>query len=354
MNKKPFKKGAAMERLSESVSERLMSELDGMAKGAGPDDLSESGIASLDASDFEFAEYDERRAEATGYSSYSYWKSTARAFWSNGLARFLLIALILLVAFTVIQPHIPGQKPPAQIYDYQDGTVMRNVPPNEDFWFGTNAVGQDLWSRIWSGTRTSLFIALIVAASNCAAGISIGIMWGYVRRLDAVLTEVYNIIDNIPRTIILILISYILRPGMWTMIISMCCVGWLGMARFIRNQILMIRDRDYNLASRCLGTGTGKIMFRNLLPYLVSVIMLQTALAIPYVISDEVFLTYCGLGMPKNVASLGNLVEEGRKMMMTSSRYQLIFPALVVTFITVSFYLIGNTFADASDPKNHV
>ncbi len=82
--------------------------------------------------------------------------------------------------------------------------------------------------------------------------------------------------------------------------------------------------------------------------------MLQTALAIPSVISDEVFLTYCGLGMPKNVPSLGNLVEEGRKMMMTSSSYQLIFPALVVTFITVSFYLVGNAFADAADPRNHV
>ena len=117
----------------------------------------------------------------------------------------------------------------------------------------------------------------------------------------------------------------------------------------------MIRDRDYNLASRCLGTNTKKIMFRNLLPYLVSVIMLQTALAIPMVLSDEVFLTYCGLGMPKNKPSLGGLVEEGRKVMMSpSQRYQLIIPAVVVTFITVSFYLIGNAFADASDPRNHV
>ena len=142
---------------------------------------------------------------------------------------------------------------------------------------------------------------------------------------------------------------------MMTMIISMCIVGWLPMARFIRNQIVMIRDRDYNLASRCLGTNTAKIMVKNLLPYLVSVIMLQTALAIPAVISDEVFLTYCGLGMPKAVASLGNLVEDGRRVMMSPSlRYQLIFPALVVTYITVSFYLIGNAFSDAADPKNHV
>lgn len=345
-----FRKGAVMEKASQGMADQLEKAL----RDSLPDDLTPEQIEALDPSRFEMAGYDDTLAEKTGYSSYSYWRSTFRVFWNNKVARFLLVALLILIAFTVIQPHLPGQRPPAQIYDFDDGSVMRNLPPSKDFWFGTNAVGQDLWARVWSGTRTSLLIALIVAISDNVIGITIGILWGYVRKLDAFLTEVYNIIDNIPRTIILILISYILRPGMATMIISMCCVGWLGMARFIRNQILMIRDRDYNLASRCLGTSTGKIMVKNLLPYMVSVIMLQTALAIPSVISDEVFLTYCGLGMPKNIASLGNLVEEGRKMMMTSSRYQLIFPALVVTFITVSFYLIGNTFADASDPRNHV
>ena len=274
-------------------------------------------------------------------------------------AVLIITALCVLLVFTIIQPILPGQKDPNEIFNeydkYGKATPMKNKGPSAEYWFGTDAVGHDLWSRIWSGTRTSLLMALIVASINCVVGITIGIMWGYVRRLDALLTEIYNIMDNIPRTIILILMSYIMKPGMLTMIVSMCIVGWLGMARFIRNQVVMIRDRDYNLASRCLGTDTKKIMFRNLLPYLVSVIMLQTALAIPMVISDEVFLTYCGLGMPKSVASLGGLVEDGRKVMMSPTlRYQLIFPALVVTFITVSFYLIGNAFADASDPRNHV
>ena len=328
--------------------------VDRKAREALADDLTPEQIEALDPSEFTVAGYEEADAERIGYSDYSYWRSTFRVFWQNKMARYLLIALALLIVFTIIQPFLPNQKPAAKIFDYPDGTVMRNVAPNGEFWFGTNAVGQDLWARVWAGTRTSLLMALIVAVFNCVVGIALGVLWGYVRRLDALLTEAYNIIDNIPRTIILILISYILRPGMMTMIIAMCCVGWLGMARFIRNQVLMIRDREFNLASRCLGTPTGKIIFRNLLPYLVSVIMLQTALAIPGVISDEVFLTYCGLGMPKNVPSLGNLVEEGRRVMMTSSSYQLIFPALVVTFITVSFYLVGNAFADAADPRNHV
>lgn len=83
------------------------------------------------------------------------------------------------------------------------------------------------------------------------------------------------------------------------------------MSRFVRNQIVIIRDRDYNLASRCLGTGTFRIIFRNLLPYLVSVTMLRMALAIPGAIGNEVFLTYIGLGIPVSIPSLGNLVTRG-------------------------------------------
>ena len=350
-----FKKGSQLERMGQNVMDQMHSQLAEEER----DDLTPEEIEALTPERFVPHTFDAKDAEAVGYSNYSYWRCTFQAFWKNKMARILLIALIALLIFTVVQPYLPGQKDPNEIFNtydkYGKATPMKNKAPSEEYWFGTDNVGHDLWARIWAGTRTSLLLAFIVASVNCVVGITVGILWGYVRKLDALLTEVYNIMDNIPRTIILILMSYILRAGMLTMIISMCIVGWLGMARFIRNQVVMIRDRDYNLASRCLGTPSGKIMIRNLLPYLVSVIMLQTALAIPMVLSDEVFLTYCGLGMPKNKPSLGGLVEEGRKVMMSpSQRYQLIIPALVVTFITVSFYLIGNAFADASDPRNHV
>lgn len=126
------------------------------------------------------------------------------------------------------------------------------------------------------------------------------------------------------------------------------------MARFVRNQIVIIRDREYNLASRCLGTPTSRIITRNLLPYLVSVIVMRIALSIPGTIGWEVFLTYIGLGLPINIPSLGNLLNEGRRVMMAPSlRFQLIFPAVVLSVITISFYVLGNAFADASDPRNH-
>lgn len=436
------------------------------------------------------ADYDEAAAEKTGYSNYSYWRSTFQVFFKNKVAVCLLIVLAVLLLFTFLQPYLPGQYPanlinnhpqtgkqlsniapslttvlitapegtllnaepvkgnegwyavdnvqkslkardkftvteygeewckveykkligyvknnfqtslklpedptavpyesrsnfPLKLYtqpvDYtNDGTALyveadclqlnedgsavtckeaplRILPSEHAFWFGTNNIGQDLWSRVWSGTRTSLLIGFIVAFVEAVVGILIGVLWGYVRKLDRLLTEVYNVIDNIPNTIILILISYILKPGFKTLVFAMCLTEWLGMARFIRNQIVIIRDRDYNLASRCLGTGTERIIRKNLLPYLVSVITLRMALSIPGAIGNEVFITYIGLGLPVDQPSLGNLINEGRKLITSASlRYQLIFPAIVLSIVTISFYIIGNAFADAADPKNHV
>ncbi len=302
------------------------------------------------------AEFDPSAGERGGYSNYSYWRSTFRVFLKNRVAVAFLILLGALLFFTFVQPVIPGQKSPTMIYnDPATGMQYRNVPPGAEFWFGTNTIGQDLWSRIWSGTRTSLLIGLLVGLAEMLIGITFGAIWGYVRRLDALVTEIYNVINNIPTTIILMLLAYIMKPSFKTMVIAMCATGWLGLARFVRNQIVIIRDREYNLASRCLGTPSRRIIMKNLLPYLVSVIMLQTALSIPGTIGWEVFLTYIGLGLPVSIPSLGNLVNEGRQIMMSPElRYQLLFPTIILSLITISFYVLGNAFSDASDPRNHV
>lgn len=311
---------------------------------------------SLNESLFEFATYDENRSKRSGYSNYSYWRSTFTVFAKNKVAIFILIMMVLILVFTVIQPYLPNQKSPTEIIIDEDTNMqLRNHPPNSEYIFGTNSIGQDLWSRIWSGTRTSLLIGLMVGFWEAVIGIIIGALWGYVRKLDRIITEIYNVLNNIPTTIVMVLLTYIMRPSIFTLIFAMCITGWLAMARFVRNQIVIIRDREYNLASRCLGTPTYRIIMKNLLPYLVSVIMLRIALAIPLAIGSEVFLTYIGLGLPVNMPSLGNLINEGRMLMMVESlRYQLIFPSIILSIITISFYVLGNVFADAADPKNHV
>ncbi|HWL11405.1 MAG TPA: ABC transporter permease [Ureibacillus sp.] len=305
---------------------------------------------------FDFAVVDEQKAEQTGYSNYSYWRSTWQSFLKNRVAVFLLAVVAIIIAFVIIQPYLPYQKSPTEIYiDEQTGSQARNIVPSAEFWFGTNSIGQDLWARIWAGTRTSLLIGFVVALAEVAVGISVGALWGFSRRLEAPITQVYNIVENIPTTIVLILMSYILRPSISTIIIAMCITGWVEMARFIRNQIVILRDREYNLASKCLGTPSYRIILKNLLPYLISVIMLRMSLAIPFAIGAEVFLTYIGLGLPISEPSLGNLINEGRVLMMSPDlRYQLIFPSVVLSIITIAFYIIGNAFADAADPKNHV
>lgn len=325
------------------------------------EDLSDALSHSLkgdvpEAELFQFAAYDPTAGEKGGYSNYSYWGSTIRAFLRNKTALFFLIVISVTLLFTICEPLLPNPKEANTIYWSEDGGGRATgQKPDGEYWFGTNDIGQDLWSQIWSGTRTSLFIGFAVACVDALLGILIGVMWGYVRKLDFLFTELYNIFDNIPQTLVLILISYILRPGINTMIFAMCLTSWLATARFIRNQVVIIRDRDYNLASRCLGTSTWRIMSRNLLPYLVSIITMRMALAIPAAIGNEVFITYIGLGLPKEIPSLGNLIEAGRTVMLEPAlRYQLLIPVAVLSVVTISFYIIGNAFADAADPKNHV
>jgi oligopeptide transport system permease protein len=285
-------------------------------------------------------------------------------FFKNKMGITTFCILVFLIGFSLIQPFLPNQKvatyinqhsvlrPNGQYYDEQ----IRNHPPfTGEFWFGTNAIGQDLWARIWSGTRTSLRIGVTVALFNVIIGIFYGMMWGYIRKLDWFFTEFWNVINNIPSTIILILVSFILRPGVASIIFAMCIYGWVGMARLVRNLTVIFRDREFNLASRCLGSDALKIIVRNLLPQMISVITLQFALAIPGAIGSEVFLAYLGLGLDVKIPSLGNLLNTGRGIMMAPNlRYQLLFPAAVLCVISVSFYLMGNAFSDSADPRNHV
>lgn len=305
---------------------------------------------------FNLVALDEQKAEKVAYSTYSYWGSTLQLFFKSKIAIFFTFVIISLLLFSILQPYLPNQYGAIEVtYNPETRLPNRNVPPGEQHWFGTNSIGQDLWALIWSGTRTSLFIGFTVATVEALIGIIVGVLWGYIKKLDTFFTELYNVLNNIPQTIVLVIMSYILTPGLSTVIFAMCLTGWLATARFIRNQVIIIRDRDYNLASQALGTPTRRIIMKNLLPYLVSVIMLRMALAIPSAISNEIFITYIGLGLPVDTPSLGNLLNKARPFITsTTQRYQLIFPVTIISLITVSFYVIGNTFADAADPKNHV
>lgn len=298
---------------------------------------------------FTFVEYSPEAAEMIGYSDYSYWKSVFQNFLKKKSAVVLSIIFFGLVIFSFIALAI-GK------YNYAELVTDSSkafISPNSEYWFGTDNIGRDYWCQVWYASQTSIKLALIVAIGECALGITIGCLWGYVRKLDRFFTELYNIINNVPTILYMTLIALLIGQSFTIMAVSLICFGWLVMARNVRNLVLMYRDREFNLASRTLGTPIHRILIKNILPQLISVIILRLALSIPGTIGMESTLSYLGLGLDINTPSLGILLRNARSYFLDYP-YLLVFPAVIVSLITVTFYLIGNAFSDASDPRNHV
>ncbi len=293
--------------------------------------------------------YDERISEEGGYSNYSYWKSTLRTFFKSKLSIFLVVLIISLMSFCFLYPLI-SKTDPNQLSLDMDLWNNKSTPEN---WFGTDGLGRDIWARTWYGTRNSMIIALVIALVEVGVGSIVGALWGYVKKMDPIMLELYNIITNIPSTVYLVLLSYIMKPSITTIIIALASRGWISEAKFMRNKILSLRENEYNIASQCLGTPLMRIVSKNIIPHLISLIIMETALTIPYSIGSEVFLGFIGLGLPLDTVTLGNMVNQGRANFMLYP-YQMLYPTIVLCLITVSFYLVGNRFADASDPKNHI
>jgi oligopeptide transport system permease protein len=298
---------------------------------------------------FYFVEYSPEAAERIGYSDYSYWKSVFQNFLKKRSAVVLAFIFFGLVIFSFIALKIGKYNYASLIPD----TTKAFISPNSEYWFGTDNIGRDYWSQVWYASQISIKLALVVGLGECVLGVAIGCLWGYVRKLDRFFTELFNLVNNVPSIIYLTLISLIVGQSFWVMAISLIAFGWLAMARNVRNLVMIHRDREYNLASRALGTPTWRILVKNILPQLISVIILRLALSIPSTIATESMLSYLGLGLDINTPSLGILLRNARTFFLDYP-YLLIFPAVIVSIISVTFYLLGNAFSDASDPRNHV
>lgn len=312
-------------------------------------DLEKNEEIENEAELFSFVEYSPEVAEMTGDSEYSYWKSVFQNFIKKKSAVVLSIIFIVLVIFTFIALSI-GK------YDYKTlipDTSKAFIKPNSEYWFGTDNIGRDYWSQVWYASQVSIKLSIIVGIGQCVIGVLIGLVWGYVKKLDGFFTSIYNLINNVPRILYMMLISLLVGQSFTIMTVSLIAFGWLVMARNVRNLVMIHRDREYNLASRALGTPTFRILIKNIFPQLISVIILRLALSIPETIAMESTLSYLGLGLGIDTPSLGILLRNARNYFLDYP-YLLIFPAVIVSTISVTFYLIGNAFSDAADPKNHV
>ena len=272
--------------------------------------------------------------------------------WRNFLKKKAAVIMSLVFLALFLFTFVAGVIGKYDVYNLRIDNNLMFISPNSEFWFGTDNMGRDYWAQVWCATRTSIMLAVSVSLGQIALGVLIGLVWGYVRKLDAFFTNLYNLIDNVPTIIYMTLIALMLGKTTLIMGVAMIGFGWLATARNVRNLVFMYRDREYNLASRCLGTSIWRILARNIFPYLVSVIILRLALAIPGTIAYETTLTYLGL-MDISTPSLGILLRNARSYFLDYP-YLLIFPAAIVSIITITFYLVGNAFSDACDPRNHV
>jgi len=293
--------------------------------------------------------FDQMASEDTGYSNYSYWRSTFRTFFKNKAVMLLVILIVAIIIMSFVYPIVSDIDPNKVSLKRKEW----NQRPSWDHWFGTDTLGRDIWTRSWYGVRNSFLLAFCIALSDVGIGMIVGALWGYNKKLDPIMIEIYNVITNIPSTVYLVLLAYIMNTSYLTLFISMASRGWIVEARFFRNRILSIRDSEYNMASRCLGTPMRRIATKNIIPHIISLIIMEAALCIPYSIGSEVFLGFVGVGLPVEAITLGNIVNQGRAS-FTLHPYQMLLPTIILCIITVAFYVIGNKFADASDPRNHV
>lgn len=300
---------------------------------------------------FTFVALDDFASERINSPKYSYWKSVFRKFFSSKVAIFFLVLTLVTLFLSYILPLISGYDPTVQ--EYINDISHRHLPPSFQYWFGTNNVGDSFFDEVWAGARTSLSLAIIATFITNVIGVIVGAFWGYSRKMDVIMIEVYNIIANVPFTLVVIILSYVLGPGFWQLVFCLCITSWLGMAYSIRIQVMMIRDREYNLASRCLGTPTAKIIQHNVLPFMIPIIVTSISRDVPSFISYEVFLSYLGIGLTATEVSLGRLISANSSDMV-STPYLFWIPVAVAAVISISLYIVGQTLADASDPKTHM
>lgn len=284
-----------------------------------------------------------------------------------GAIAFLLIILLALfgpivsghsydeVALTVqnLPPRIPGLEKLGIFDGTVQGINMYELKGVSDkyFWFGTDTLGRDLFTRLCYGIRISLLIAAVSAFLDLVIGTTYGLISGYYGgKVDLIMQRIVEIINGIPMMVIVSLLVVAMSPGLLSIIVAMSISGWLGMSRLVRANTLRLKESKHVQASRVLGTGTFTILFREIFPNLLSSVIVMTMMTMPSAIFMESFLSFVGLGIPAPQASLGSLISDGYAHMLTYP-YQMIVPSVFFAVLMLSMNLIGDGLRDALDPR---
>ena len=306
------------------------------AKLAAQEEARAAAAAPYDPTpeDFEWIGSDAENREAIARPSISFWKDSMRRLFSNKTAIICVICVALIALFAIIQPMVSPFDEADQHVAHSNLPILSECPDTGHMhWLGTDSLGRDLLTRAAMGGRLSLTMALTAVAANCIIGLIYGGISGYVGgQLDNVMMRAVEIINGIPYLILLIV------------------VGWTGIARLTRGQIVSLKEQEFVVAAKAMGAKPSRILMKHLIPNLLSVVIVQITMAIPGMIFNESFLSFIGLGVPIPKSSWGQLANDGFGVFLMYPS-QMLIPAILISITMLSFNLLGDAMRDAFDPK---
>ena len=290
---------------------------------------------------FELSPGDINETEAITRPSLTFWQDARKRLFKNKGAMFGLTMIVIIVLMPILSS--------LGVMDGSDVYKDKNI--EENYWFGTDYLGRDIWTRVWTGARVSLYIALIAALFDLVIGVTYGgISAYYGGKVDIIMQRIIEIITGIPSLVILTLFIMVLEPGILSMSLAMAVSGWTGMARVVRSHVLRLKNQEFVLASKTLGSSDFKLILKHLIPNIIGQIVVMIMFTLPSAIFYEAFLSFIGLGLQPPQASLGVLINDGFKSFQTHP-YTMFIPALVICLLIFSLNLLADGLRDAVDPK---
>ena len=295
--------------------------------------------------DFQVVGYTLEEANRIDRPTISYWQDAWRRLRKNPVAMASLVVLVLLIIMCIIGPYIRG-------YDFITKNVkMKNRGCSAEYWFGTDYLGRDLFSRVWMGARASIIIALVATALKLVVGTIYGaIMAHFGGWVDDLMMRIIEVINSLPSLLITILIMMILGNNLFALLVALSITAWCSTARQVRGMIKQLKETEYVYAAEVLGASPMRIISKHYVTNMLGILILNASTAIPGFIFTEAGLSFLGIGLTAPEISLGVLISLGQQ---TIDFYptQLLFPCLVLCIIVMAFNLLGDGLRDALDPK---
>ncbi|MCB8814839.1 ABC transporter permease [Desulfosporosinus shakirovi] len=265
----------------------------------------------------------------------------------------VIIALLALIAVTVWISELIGIQILPYDPNYSDMTKSF-IWPNAEHWFGTDQLGRDVFSRIIDGTKISLFVGVTAVAISLSIGVLLGSIAGYRGgKTDAFIMRTMDVMLAIPSILLAIAFMAALGKGLDKAVIAIGLVSIPEYARIVRGSILSVKENDYVQAARVIGNGDSRIIFKHILPNIISLIVVRATLGISSAVLDTAALGFLGLGVQPPFAEWGDMLGRARGFIFTAP-YTLIFPGIAITITVLAFNLFGDGLRDALDPKSRI